>query len=260
MPWCQFPSSLPPSSQPYHSVPHFLSPSSPPPSLYLSVFVSGFNGQNTRIQGKKRIRIRIIIRRRDEPEKWRKHYSSKQRILLVGEGDFSFSLSLARAFGSAHNMAASSIDTQELEERGCKVLYGVDAKEMSQHFFLKTQKFDRIIYNFPHVGFPFHENSYCQIQLNKGLVKGFLKNAKVMLKEGKGAIHVSHKEGDPYDKWELVNKAEKIGLIIHQVVPFCKQDYPGYHNKRAQGNNSDDPFPLGDCSTYKFRKLAQNGH
>ena len=47
-----------------------------------------------------------------EPEKWRKHYSSKQRILLVGEGDFSFSLSLARAFGSAHNMVASSIDTQ----------------------------------------------------------------------------------------------------------------------------------------------------
>ena len=87
-----------------------------------------------------------------------------------------------------------------------------------------------------------------------------MKNAKVMLKEGKGEIHVSHKEGDPYDKWELVNKAEKIGLIIHQVVPFCKQDYPGYHNKRAQGNNSDAAFPLGDCSTYKFRKLAHNGH
>ncbi|KAK1575551.1 hypothetical protein Q3G72_006468 [Acer saccharum] len=99
-----------------------------------------------------------------------------------------------------------------------------------------------------------------RLWLNKGLVKGFLKNAKVMLKEGKGEIHVSHKEGDPYDKWELVNKAEKIGLIIHQVVPFCKQDYPGYHNKRAQGNNSDAPFPLGDCSTYKFRKLDQNGH
>ncbi|KAK0595833.1 hypothetical protein LWI29_010419 [Acer saccharum] len=91
-----------------------------------------------------------------EPEKWRKHYSSKQRILLVGEVDFSFSLSLARAFGSAHNMVASSIDTQEnissnysnglrnvieLEERGCMVLYGVDAKEMSQHFFLKTSHY-----------------------------------------------------------------------------------------------------------------------
>ena len=216
-----------------------------------------------------------------EPEKWRKHYSSKQRILLVGEGDFSFALSLARAFGSAHNMVASSIDSQEdiaskysngfsnvieLEERGCQVLYGVDAKQMSQHFFLKTQKFDRIIYNFPHIGFLFRENSFCQIQLNKGLVKGFLKNAKVMLKEEKGEIHVTHKEGDPYNKWELVKKAEKLGLIMHEVVPFCKQDYPGYQNKRAQGNNSDAAFRLGDCSTYKFRprthtrsKIAQNG-
>lgn len=48
----------------------------------------------------------------EEEEKWRKHYSSRHRILLVGEGDFSFSLSLARRFGSAHNMVATSLDTQ----------------------------------------------------------------------------------------------------------------------------------------------------
>lgn len=112
-------------------------------------------------------------------EKWRKHYSSRHRILLVGEGDFSFSLSLATHFGSARNMVATSLDSQdkiyskysnaianvrELEERGCLVLYGVDAKTMSQHFFLSTQRFDRIVYNFPHVGFLFREESYCQIQ------------------------------------------------------------------------------------------------
>jgi 25S rRNA (uracil2634-N3)-methyltransferase len=47
-----------------------------------------------------------------ETEQWMKHYSSKQRILLVGEGDFSFSICLARAFGSARNMVATSLDTQ----------------------------------------------------------------------------------------------------------------------------------------------------
>lgn len=95
-------------------------------------------------------------------------------------------------------------------------------------------------------------------RLNKALVKGFLKNAKSLLKDGEGEIHVTHKEGDPYNKWELVKKAQKIGLFLHQVVPFCKQDYPGYENKRAQGNLSDVSFPLGDCSTYKFRPLTLN--
>lgn len=90
-------------------------------------------------------------------------------------------------------------------------------------------------------------------------------NAKVLLKEEKGEIHVTHKEGEPYGKWELVKKAEKIGLSLHEVVPFCKKDYPDYDNKRAQGNHADNPFHIGDSSTYKFKmvtpstKFAQNG-
>lgn len=39
------------------------------------------------------------------------HYSSCHSILLVGEGDFSFSLSLAKAFGHASHMVATSLDT-----------------------------------------------------------------------------------------------------------------------------------------------------
>ncbi|GMN36697.1 hypothetical protein TIFTF001_006219 [Ficus carica] len=201
-------------------------------------------------------------------EKWRKHYSSRQRILLVGEGDFSFSVSLARTFGSARNMVATSLDplekiqekygkgmrnVMELEEMGCLVLFGVDAKQMSQHFFLKTQRFNRIVYNFPHVGFLYPEDSCCQIQMNKTLVKEFLKNAKALLRKDDGEIHITHKEGDPYNKWNLEKKAEKIGLSLNEIVPFRKGDYPGYDNKRAQGCNADAPFHLGDCSTYKFR-------
>lgn len=41
-----------------------------------------------------------------------KQYSNKQKILLVGEGDFSFSLSLGRAFGSASNITTSSLDSR----------------------------------------------------------------------------------------------------------------------------------------------------
>jgi len=41
-----------------------------------------------------------------------KHYSNSHQILLVGEGDFSFSLALANAFGSAENMVPTSLDSR----------------------------------------------------------------------------------------------------------------------------------------------------
>lgn len=195
------------------------------------------------------------------------HYASSQKILLVGEGDFSFALCLARAFGTAYNMVATSLDSlemlgkkyrngvenvRELEERGCIVLHGVDATQMSQHYFLSTQRFDRVIYNFPHVGFMFPEDSICQIKMNKQLVKGFLMNAKLLLMSPAGEVHVSHKEGEPYSQWDLAKKAAKVGLAFHQKVPFRRTDYPGYSNKRADGFYADNSFPLFLASTYVF--------
>lgn len=44
-------------------------------------------------------------------EIWKEDYSSAHKILLVGEGDFSFSLCLARAFGSSTNIVATTVDT-----------------------------------------------------------------------------------------------------------------------------------------------------
>lgn len=48
----------------------------------------------------------------EEEEIWRKHYSSRHRILLVGEGDFSFALCLAKHFGCACNIVATCLDSQ----------------------------------------------------------------------------------------------------------------------------------------------------
>ncbi|XP_019190844.1 PREDICTED: heavy metal-associated isoprenylated plant protein 41-like isoform X2 [Ipomoea nil] len=92
-----------------------------------------------------------------EDEKWIKQYSSSQTILLVGEGDFSFSAALATAFGDASNMVATSLDSHAflaenytnavsniamMRRKGCKVIHGVDATDMANHPLLKGLKFD----------------------------------------------------------------------------------------------------------------------
>lgn len=48
-----------------------------------------------------------------EPVRCVNGYSSAHFILLVGQGGFSFSLSLATSFGSAFKLVATSFDSEE---------------------------------------------------------------------------------------------------------------------------------------------------
>lgn len=113
-------------------------------------------------------------------------FDPNDRILLVGEGshitplqlhgpqltaahlpgDFSFSASLITHHGCAdvlatcydseaellqkYPQAATHIAT--LEENGQRVMYGVDATKLPQKEIRKGRAWDRILFNFPHVG------------------------------------------------------------------------------------------------------------
>ncbi|XP_024200090.2 uncharacterized protein At4g26485 [Rosa chinensis] len=198
------------------------------------------------------------------------HYSSNQKILLVGEGNFSFAACLAKEFGSAKNMVASSLDSKEsvmirysnaapsnlkeLEDMGCVILHEVDVHTMRQHPLLVNQLFDRVVFNFPHAGFIFMENQMSQIKLHQDLMRGFFTSACEMLKES-GEVHVTHKTSHPFSKWEIVKLAEETGLYLVEEASFTRGDYPGYLNKRGSGKKCNRTFPVGQCSTYKFAKL-----
>ncbi|XP_071701087.1 uncharacterized protein At4g26485-like [Rutidosis leptorrhynchoides] len=205
--------------------------------------------------------------------KWVKHYNSENEILLVGEGDFSFGLSLATAFGSATNIVATSLDSYDdlikkyngaatnlliLHSYGAQLLHGVDATKMQFHPYLQNRKFDRIIYNFPHAGFIGLENDPQVIEIHRNLVRGFLKNASCMLRFN-GEVHVTHKTTTPFDSWNIEELGTQSSLQLLECVKFNIQDYPGYNNKRGDGKRSDEPFPLRKCNTFKF-VLSSNLH
>ncbi|CAI0389001.1 unnamed protein product, partial [Linum tenue] len=194
--------------------------------------------------------------------------SIQHKILLVGEGDFSFSLSLALKLGSASNMVSTSLDTewellqkynkagsnlQLLKSMGAQVLHSVDATQLNATAELCGRKFDRIIFNFPHAGF--HrgrgEASQWVIVQHKQLVSSFLKCASGMLRPN-GQVHVTHKTAQPFCCWNIVELAHRSSLVLVEQVDFRVGDYPGYSNKRGDGDRADESFPVGLCSNFKF--------
>ncbi|KAM0936532.1 hypothetical protein DsansV1_C27g0204671 [Dioscorea sansibarensis] len=218
---------------------------------------------------KKEEEKRIVIwseNREEEKEKWLKYYSSRHQILLVGEGDFSFSQSLAIAFGSGVNIVATSLDTEDLvvarytkggsnlktlKKMRATLLHGIDATKMRDHTDLKMRRFHRIVYNFPHAGFKGKEDDPQLIDLHRKLVQCFFDNAKHMLCQS-GQVHVTHKTDSPYCKWNINELASRHSLMPIGSPKFNIEDYPGYNNKRGDGSRCDEQFTLGECCTFMF--------
>ncbi|KAL2495931.1 uncharacterized protein Fot_39688 [Forsythia ovata] len=196
--------------------------------------------------------------------KWIKHYNSYHRILLVGEGDFSFSASLAVAFGSAFFMIATSLDSpdflkknykhamsniEKLRSRGCIVMHEIDATKIANHHFLGGKSFDRVIFNFPFAGFFKELSRENQLRKHRRLVRRFLKNAKEMMSEN-GEIHISHKTNSFHIEWNLESVASSQGLELIEAVEFNQYDYPNYNTKCGFGGNNN--FNCSPSQTYKF--------
>ncbi|XP_059591377.1 uncharacterized protein LOC104877636 isoform X2 [Vitis vinifera] len=196
--------------------------------------------------------------------RWIKHYSSEYKILLVGEGDFSFSASLAVAFASATNITATSLDSIEflstnyrhalpnidkLRSLGAKVMHDVDATKMANVFPFKCMRFDRVVYNFPLAGFFPDEPREDEIWRHRMLVQQFLENAKKLIHID-GEIHITHKSNGFFYEWNLEFLASRVGLRLIEEVPFNFRDYPGYRTKYGFGGDSN--FNCSPSKTYKF--------
>ncbi|XP_075460525.1 ferredoxin-fold anticodon-binding domain-containing protein 1 isoform X2 [Ascaphus truei] len=167
-------------------------------------------------------------------------------ILLVGEGNFSFSVSLCESSHGECHLTATCYDSedavsrqplawcnvQHLRDRGAVVHFGVDATRLMDQALSVNKPYDRVIFNFPHCG------RKAGVKKNRDLLTKFFRSCADVLAQ-EGDIHVAlckGQGGTPEDRpmrewhnsWQVVAMAAKAGFILSAVVPFGSDHYSGY--------------------------------
>ncbi|KAL9591138.1 MAG: hypothetical protein Q9203_000009 [Teloschistes exilis] len=189
-------------------------------------------------------------------------FTPDDRILLVGEGDFSFAHSLyahhgcnsliATCYDSASQVTdkypQSTPHIQELESAArededvdIRILYGVDATKLGKFRSnggggkeVRKGGFDRVVFNFPHVG-GLSKDVNRQVRHNQELLVNFFKAATPLLAPA-GTIVVTIFEGEPYSLWNIRDLARHVGLKVGRSFKFQSEVYPGYKHVRTLGN------------------------
>ncbi|KAF9225326.1 hypothetical protein BS17DRAFT_778443 [Gyrodon lividus] len=186
------------------------------------------------------------------------------RILLIGEGNFSFARALLVDPPSTlehlppTNVTATSYDSEEecfskypdakemvdtIKQRGAEVLFGIDATKLQKYSVLKGRRWDRIAWNFPHAGKGITDQDR-NILSNQRLVLDFLRSAPHCLTPGPmPAIHLGRKhkkrvdgndDGDATDSdMEMlpISAATNSGrgtvlITLRNVSPYTAWDVP----------------------------------
>ncbi len=164
-------------------------------------------------------------------------YGGDMRLLTVGDGDFSFSVSLARniVFTSGTLIATSHESRSTVEEVyaagrsnlyelrslvGVEVMHEIDATALSRASSIAGKRFDVIIWNFPCVRANGGADGQAQeLEDNRALLRSFFSDAQAVL-AAEGELHVTHKTIEPFSWWKITDLAEESGLCFLGSIVF----------------------------------------
>lgn len=115
---------------------------------------------------------------------------------------------------------------------GVCVLFDVDATKLEECLALKSKLFDKIIFNFPHVG------GKMRIEKNRDLLKSFFVSSEKIIKEngqvlvtlcnGQGGTSMDKSKRRWDDSWKIVEMAAHGNFILTKVEPFSWQSFQDF--------------------------------
>lgn len=194
-------------------------------------------------------------------------YQAKHTILIVGDGNLSFSLSLASFLGGK-NIVCTCYDSEQifrskypssagniraLRNLEATVLFRVDATQLhSEQRLTKLQEagYDRIVFNFPHTGAA--GSTPESIQSNQELLQGFFVSASLIL-QPQGQIHLTLRDTPFYQSWKMPEQAEKADLSFVMKDSFQAELFVGYECARTASSELMRQAPsTEEAFTYCF--------
>jgi len=152
---------------------------------------------------------------------------ASHKILLIGEGDFSYALGLALSLGGSNILATSYDSLRELNKKyadcksilnrlkttGAQVLHGIDGTKLPECFERlgenKTQSFDRIVFNFPHLGGSLPKD----VIKNQEMLRQFIGSSRNLL-TANGEIHIALRDTLFYQSWQIERLANSRGFEL----------------------------------------------
>ncbi|KAG9020581.1 hypothetical protein FS837_008067 [Tulasnella sp. UAMH 9824] len=217
---------------------------------------------------------------KEQPKRSTIPFEEDDRILLVGEGNFSFTLSLVKTHNiPSHNILATTLDSEadcyakypndaseivsELRSLGVRVAFGVDATrlEKSKEVMQAKGGWNKVVFNFPHAGAGITDQDR-NILTNQRLLLGFLRSVAPALSKGVPPKELLPKKprADSDDEREdtgpsssIAAKADANVLMESDEAEFRDEDeFTGV----PPASDSDDDSPI---NPFQFPPPARQG-